>query len=142
MLRGLSLFFALATTSLVWAQNNAASPIRDALAALNAEQQAIYQQFQMLQTLRSQSANGYIAMPPQPGPPPNYEDVVAEKQAAADSAKRYQSDMDALYNRYRELEEQKQPLLLQLRQLALEPPAPPSPATNRAPASVTTPRPN
>ena len=108
------------------AQDNAAS-IKEALAALNAEQQTVYQQFQMLRSLREQAALSAVA-PPLPGPPQNYEELVQQRQAATDQANRYQSDMDALYDRYKRIDEEKQPLLLRLRELALQP-APPRAAT-------------
>ena len=128
-------WFALFATSSALAQSQAAQ-LREAIAVLNAEQQAIYQQFQMVQTLRQQSVP-YEQAPPS-GPPQNYDDVMAQRRASEEQMKRYQGDMDALYQRYRELEEQKQPLLLQLRQLALEPaPTTPPAAASRAPSGRT-----
>ena len=118
------------------AQDNAAA-IKAALAALNAEQQTVYQQFQMLRSLREQAALSAVA-PPQPGPPQNYEELVQQRQAATDQANRYQSDMDALYDRYKRIDEEKQPLLLRLRELALQP-APPRAATPKNPPSARAP---
>ena len=127
---------ALFATSGALAQSQAAQ-LREAIAVLNTEQQAVYQQFQMLQTLRQQTVP-YDQTPPS-GPPQNYDDVMAQRRASEEQMKRYQGDMDALYQRYRELEEQKQPLLLQLRQLALEPAAPTMPpaASGRPPSGRT-----
>lgn len=118
------------------AQSEAAQ-LRESLAALNAEQQSVYQQFQMLQSLRAQT-KASLTEPPQPGPPGDYEEVTQRRQAANDELQRYQSDMDALYTRYKELDEQKKPLLARMRELALQPPpaAPPlaAPARTAKPA--------
>ncbi len=102
-----------------------AQALRAALATLTSEQQALYQQFQMVQALRlNEQRLMFDAYGPSTGPPRNYDDIVREQQAAADRANAYQADMDDLYERYRELELQKQPLLQRLRELSLGPPAP------------------
>src|SRR5690606_14744306 len=102
------------------ADENEAQALRATLETLTAEQQALYQQFQMVQALRlNEQRLAFDAYAPSPGPPRNYDDVVREQQAAADRADAYQSDMDDLYERYRELEAQKQPLLERLRELSL-----------------------
>jgi hypothetical protein len=46
--------------------------------------------------------------------------MVREQQAQQDRQQRYQHEADRLYERYRELEEQKQPLLQRLNELAQE----------------------
>ena len=102
------------------ADETEAQALRAALATLTTEQQALYQQFQMVQALRlNEQRFAFDAYGPPSGPPRNYDDVVREQQAAADRADAYQADMDDLYERYRELERQKGPLLQRLRELSL-----------------------
>lgn len=60
----------------------------------------------------------------------NYDEVRREEQAREQRIRDYQYDLDRLYVRYRELEEQKRPLLDALSALAQQPieeqaPAPP-----------------
>jgi hypothetical protein len=94
--------------------------IESALGRIQSEQQSVYQQFQMVQELRrSEQAQ---AQPLQsytpPATPPNYDDVKREEEARAARVKQYQYELDRLYARYRELEEQKKPLLDELSALA------------------------
>jgi chromosome segregation ATPase len=96
--------------------------VETALSRIQAEQQSIYQQFQMVQELKRQAMQQAIedmsrwqAMPPQ-----NYDDLVRAQQARAASRERYRYEADRLYERYRELEEQKKPLLERLNELAQE----------------------
>jgi hypothetical protein len=100
--------------------------IRDVELALNrigTEQQSVYQQFQMVQQMRAselqQSSQTSQSYTPDVSPP-NYDDVVRERQARDDRLQRYGSEMDRLYARYRELEEQKRPLLDELTALAAQ----------------------
>ena len=53
----------------------------------------------------------------QDNPPPNYDDIVKEKAARRERIQQYNSNINALFARYQELEQQKQPLLARLRQL-------------------------
>jgi Skp family chaperone for outer membrane proteins len=96
--------------------------VESALARIQAEQQAVYQQFQMVQELKRQARqqaqqdmSRWNAMPPQ-----NYDDQVREQQARESSQDRYRDEADRLYDRYRELEDLKRPLLERLNQLAQE----------------------
>lgn len=105
------------------AQESEVQQLRAMLNLLSAEQQTLYQQFQMLQALRSQEqreAAGTL-YGPMTGPPQNYDDLVAQREAAAERADAYRSEMDALYTRHRELELQKQPLLERLQALTEAP---------------------
>lgn len=95
--------------------------LESALNRIQLEQQSVYQQFQMMQELRRgeqqqayQSSQTYTP----PATPPNYEDQVREQQARDARVQGYQSELDRLYARYRELEAQKQPLLEELSSLA------------------------
>jgi len=108
------------------ADQNELRALREAIDALAAEQQALYQQFQMLQALRmNEQRYAAEAYAPDTGPPRNYDDVVRKRQAALDRAAAYQAEMDELYERYRQIELEKRPLLERLRALSLETPAEP-----------------
>ncbi len=94
--------------------------LRTALAALQQEQQAVYQQFQMVQGLRaaqSPAVNPLAAYTP-PATPPNYDDLVRERERSAAKQAEYQAELERLYGRYRDLEERKRPLLERLADLA------------------------
>jgi hypothetical protein len=122
MWRGLPLFLALLSGP-VWAADDIQQQVRRVEAALtriSQEQQSIYQQFQMVQELRRsderqmQPLQSYTPPPT----PPNYDDVKREEEERAQRIKEYQYELDRLYARYRELEEQKKPLLEELSALA------------------------
>ena len=92
-----------------------------ALNRIQAAQQSVFQEFQMIQEMRraelQQIEHSALVYTPDPTPP-NYDDVVREKEAREARLQRYQDELDRLYARYRELEEQKRPLLDELAQLA------------------------
>ena len=97
--------------------------VEAALGRVHAEQQSIYQQFQMVQEIR-RSERQELHNPAQPyassGFITYYDDVAREKQTREYRLSYYASQMDRLYARYRELEEQKRPLLEQLAVLAAQ----------------------
>jgi len=122
MLRWLPLVLALLAGP-AWSADDAAQEIRRveaALSRISQEQQSVYQQFQMVQELRRsderqmQPLQSYTPPPT----PPNYDDVKREEEARTQRIKEYQYELDRLYARYRELEEQKKPLLEELSALA------------------------
>lgn len=94
--------------------------IEAALARLSQEQQSVYQQFQMVQALRRSEERQLLPLPVYGGTGtlPNYEDVKREEEARAQRVRQYQYELDRLYGRYRELEEQKRPLFDALSALA------------------------
>jgi hypothetical protein len=94
--------------------------IESALSRISQEQQSVYQQFQMVQELRrsDQAQVQPLQSYTPPATPPNYDDVKREEEARAERIKEYQYELDRLYARYRELEEQKKPLLEELSALA------------------------
>ena len=95
--------------------------LETALNRIQAEQQSVYHQFQMVQEQRRsalQQAQQAIMVYTPPSTPPSYDDVVREKEARDAQMKAYADEVDRLYARYRELEEQKKPLLDQLTELA------------------------
>jgi hypothetical protein len=84
----------------------------------------VYQQFQMIQTLRRDEF--MAATPPvvhnslvysMDNPPPNYDDLVREKQAREDHIQQYTGDLNGLYARYQTLQEDKKALLACLQEL-------------------------
>jgi hypothetical protein len=89
--------------------------LREALAAIQQEQQAVYQQFQMVQGLRASDtpppgAPGALVYTP-PASPPRFEDLARERAAFDARQARYRDELDRLYARFRELEERKRPLV-------------------------------
>lgn len=96
--------------------------IEAALNLIALEQQSVYQQFQMMQELRRSAQQADVAgNAPMYGPdgqPPNYDDMVRARQERDERYKRYSAELDRLYARYRELEQQKRPLLDRLTELA------------------------
>jgi predicted nucleic acid-binding Zn-ribbon protein len=97
-----------------------------ALGRINQAQQSVYQQFQMVHELR----RGELARPdpfaPQPNvgiapPPRDYNDLQREREAREARIKDLTVELDRLYARYQELEEQKRPLLERMSELARPP---------------------
>ena len=92
--------------------------IEAALGRITQEQQALYQQFQMIQQLRTNEERQLLPIPTTVPPSPNYEDITRDQYTRAQRVRDLQSELDRLYARYRELEEQKRPLLEALSTLA------------------------
>lgn len=97
--------------------------VREALATIQAEQQSLYQQFQMVQGLRASQTPppgmpGALVYTP-PATPPNFEDVARERDAFGARQSQYRDELERLYARYRELEERKRPLIERLAELAV-----------------------
>jgi hypothetical protein len=95
------------------------------LSLLQQEQQAAYQQFQMIQELRRAEIEAQYPQVIQNSPdytmgnpPPNYDDVVRQKAERDNRIKQYTEDLNRTYARYREMEDQKKALLERLTQLA------------------------
>ena len=106
--------------------------VEAALARITQEQQALYHQFQMVQDLRRNDERQMLPLPTYaPASPPNYDDLRREETARADRVRQYQYELDRLYARYRELEEQKRPLLETLSVLAQQRDEPPEAATDQ-----------
>ena len=119
----LLLFWAAAA----WAQSDVDAEVRQIqaqIAAIQQEQQSVYQRFQMVQTLRQdeqQAANPTVI---ENSPvysmdtlPPDYDDMVREKAARRERIQQYTSDLNTLMARYQSLEQQKQSLTARLREL-------------------------
>ena len=110
-----------------WAQSDVDPEVRQIqaqIAAIQQEQQTVYQQFQMVQTLRQdeqQAANPTVIenspVYSMDTPPPNYDDMVREKAARRERIQQYTSELNTLMARYQSLEQQKQSLTARLREL-------------------------
>jgi hypothetical protein len=92
---------------------------------LQQEQQSVYQQFQMTQELRRTEIQAQYPQVIQnspdyamANPPPNYDDVVRQRSERDERIKQYTDDLNRMYARYREIEEQKKVLLNRLNELA------------------------
>jgi hypothetical protein len=126
-MRLLAIMFVLLASTAFAQQPEVDAEIRQLQAQINAvqqEQQSVYQQFQMADTLRRdelQSANpAVIENSPvysSDNPPPNYDDMVRAKQAREERIRQYTSEVNTLFARYQELEQQKQQLMARQRAL-------------------------
>jgi hypothetical protein len=92
---------------------------------LHQVQQSAFQQFQMIQELRRAEIEAQYPQVIHNSPdyamgnaPPNYDDVVRQKAEREYRIKQYTEDLNRLYARYREIEDQKKALLERLSQLA------------------------
>lgn len=99
-----------------------------ALTRVQQEQQAVYQQFQMIQELRrSDMESGYRpGAPPSPAnmqalPSINYDESVAQQRQQQERIEQRTHEMNSLYARYVELGRQRQALLDQIINLAMPP---------------------
>ena len=121
------LFLIGLLASVAYAQPEVDAEIRQLqsqIFAVQQEQQSMFQQFQMLQSLRrdEQQAAHPTVIENSPiyssdNPPPNYDDMVRDKAARDERIRQYTSDLNTLYSRYQSLEQQKQPLIARLREL-------------------------
>jgi hypothetical protein len=113
--------------SVAYAQPEADAEIRQLqsqIFVVQQEQQSLFQQFQMLQSLRrdeQQAANPTVIenspVYSSDNPPPNYDDMVRDKAARDGRIRQYTSELNTLYARYQSLEQQKQSLVARLREL-------------------------
>jgi hypothetical protein len=88
---------------------------------LNQEQQAIYQQFQMLQEVRRSNVPFYgtSMLPPLVGAPANYDEIVAKQKSAIQRDEDLSQQANQLLDKYNEIEEMKKPLRLKIHSLTL-----------------------
>lgn len=122
--QGLVLTAALLASNALGAASDDAKPLQESLSLINQEQQAVYQQFQMIQQLRR--ANAEPVLPPVGGGPPgNYDDMVASRRAQMERDEAYARELRELYQRHQDLEREKQPILDRLREIRESPPRTP-----------------
>jgi len=140
--RWIALAVALFAAPAAFAQTAAAiaqqvRQVEGALNRLSQEQVSVYQQFQMVQEMRRSEER--LALQRLPiyristlVPPPSVEDIQRDEDARVQRMNDLQAEGDRLYARYRELEEQKRPLLESLSTLALATPQAAPAATSTA----------
>ena len=99
--------------------------LQAALGEIQQEQQSLYQQFQMIQELRRAELQDLYPAVIQnspvysmDNPPPNYDDVARVRREREDRVRQYTDDLNRLYARYRELEDQKNALRARMSELA------------------------
>jgi|SRR5215813_1730027 len=109
-----------------WAQSDSAAELarlRAELSRIQQEQQSVFQQFQMLQQLRSselEAQNPQVTVNPPvypDGEPPSYDDMVRARQEREDRIKEYEAKLKQLEARYKELEDAKKPLFDRVQKL-------------------------
>jgi hypothetical protein len=112
---------ALSQAGAAMAQADPAKRIRDELTLVQQEQQAVFQQFQMVRELRNE------LLAPRPQQPalvyggvensvPNYDDQVAAQRDREQRLADYSRQMEQLYARYQELDGRRQILVEELTQ--------------------------
>jgi hypothetical protein len=100
------------------AQADATKRIRDELALVQQEQQALFQQFQMVRELRNELLAPPAAPPPLSGQPlPRYDDQVAAQADREQRLAAYSQQMEQLYGQYQELEARRRALVEELGQV-------------------------
>jgi len=128
VMRYLSFALLLLQLSFTAAADNGSEleKLYSALNMLNQQQQAIYQQFQMVQELR-RSGSGSVPLlygtpmyPPLSGEIANYDEVVAAQKSAALRGEYLYQQADQLLAKYNEIEEMKKPLQLRIYDLSLK----------------------
>jgi hypothetical protein len=96
--------------------------VQAVLQRVHQEQQSVYQQFQMIQELRRLAIEELnppvVYNPPYYDEAPSYEEEQRKREERLARVQGYTEELDALYERYRELEERKRDLLDQLQQLS------------------------
>ena len=118
----------LSASALAQSAADADAPLRRAEAALYAvreEQRAVYQQFQMIQSLQQYEMQSFApaissAYVPQ-GQIPNYDDMARARQDQQDRLRNYGLELQQLYARYRDLGAEAAQRLDQVRILSQQP---------------------
>ncbi|MBV6446544.1 hypothetical protein [Nitrosomonas sp.] len=107
-------------------QADSAAQVRQlekALTRLQQESQSIQQQFIMIQELRRNEMSEPAITVPQPRtlgqsvPIPNYNDLMQSKQEREQRIEKYTADLNRLYERFSELENEKEAILEQINSL-------------------------
>ena len=117
------LLLLLAMSIPVWADKGAEiRQLEQTLARIQQESQSTYQQFLMIQELRRNEMSE-APVTAQPNPPsksipiPKYEELIQLQQEKQERIGKYTADLDRLYARYRELEDEKQAIFEQINSL-------------------------
>ena len=98
--------------------------LQAALTEIQQEQQALYQQFQMIQELRRTELDALNPPVVQNSPvysmdsaTSNYDDVTRIRREREERVQQYSEDLNRLYARYRELDDQKKALRTRMNEL-------------------------
>ncbi|MBS0298579.1 MAG: hypothetical protein JSR32_01385 [Proteobacteria bacterium] len=96
--------------------------LEKSLARIQQESQSIQQQFMMIQELRrNEISESPTLIPSIPSaksvPVPKYEDLIRLQQEKQERIEKYTADLNRLYARYNELENEKQTILEQIKSL-------------------------
>ncbi len=92
------------------------------MARISQESQASYQQFLMIQELRrNEMLESPDTIPPnltgKSVPIPNFEDLMRRRQEKNDRMEKYSMDLDRLYTRYKELENEREAIFEKIKSL-------------------------
>lgn len=119
-----ALFLFMLVTGPAFAQSPDESQMRKLTALLDGirqEQQSVYQQFQMTETLRRSELRDIGTVPGievQEGAPPGYDDAQRAKRDRQSRLNYYADEMKRLSDRYRELANESASVVEQMRSLA------------------------
>lgn len=129
-MRTILLLLALTFSFAIWADENKSTDtekqmrqLEKALARVQQESQSTQQQFMMIQELRRNDMAEppmNVPLPSTPGqsiPVPNYNNLMQQKQERDQRIEKYTADLNRLYARFTELENEKQVILEQIRSL-------------------------
>ena len=129
-MRTILFLLALIFSFAIWADENKGTDtvkqmrqLEKALARVQQESQSTQQQFMMIQELRRNDMAEppmNIPLPSTPGqsiPVPNYNNLMQQKQERDQRIEKYTADLNRLYARFTELENEKQVILEQIRSL-------------------------
>lgn len=131
-MRRIAFFLFLLTVGVALAQTGNQSrlaQLEKVLASVQQEQQAVYQQFQMVQELRRSDMQPFLYRPEAqslPGsgmqglPSIDYDENVSQQRAQQERIESHTREMNALYARYVELAAQRKALLDQIVDLATQ----------------------
>ena len=124
-MRSVAAFFLLAVISgTAFSQSSNESQMRKLTALLDGirlEQQSVYQQFQMTETLQRSELRAIGTVPGievQEGSPPSYDDAARAKRDRQNRLNYYADEMKRLSGRYRELANESASVVEQMRILA------------------------
>ena len=129
-MRTILFLLALTFSFAIWADENKGTDtekqmrqLEKALARIQQESQSTQQQFMMIQELRRNDMAEppmNVPLPSTPGqsiPVPNYNNLMQQKQERDQRIEKYTTDLNRLYARFTELENEKQVILEQIRSL-------------------------
>jgi flagellar biosynthesis chaperone FliJ len=94
--------------------------LETAITRANEEQQSLHVRFQMMSEIRRSEQQRLEAMMPRAGvaaPPMNYDDMARLREEDESRARQHSDELDRIYTRFREIEEEKQRLREQLNQV-------------------------